>query len=440
VSWTYEPEFDAAHRAALSNGKNLVYVCPAAGWAMLPLLEQLPAPGGAGVETLLLVPETSEALELAPMVASIEPLRPVHAVSGLARAGGLLKSQSFRTLLATPAAVLQLLSRSSLKLDALACVVILWPETHFELGAAGTVDSILGECQSAQRLIVTTDEVPIADFIDRHARRAPIAAPARLPKAPGARVRYALVDRQRLGWAVRSALDSLNPARALLWDPTPLAETRWADYDGDPTVLVAADPGKEAVDLALAVELPSSGALDAMRGVARDVVILARATQLAYLQGLAELSPLRLPSEADQARDRTAHMRALVRGRLEADDCSGDLAALSPLFDEYDPALVAAAALQVSQATGQAQPTADALPTWVHIHINSGKRDRIRTADLVGALLNAVGLPKDHIGRVDVRDSFSLIEVRSEVAERTLRGLEGVTLRGRAVSARVDRK
>ncbi len=440
MSWTYEPEFDAAHRAALSNGKNLVYVCPAAGWAMLPLLEQLPAPGGAGVETLLLVPETSEALELAPMVASIEPLRPVHAVSGLARAGGLLKSQSFRTLLATPAAVLQLLSRSSLKLDALACVVVLWPETHFELGAADTIDSILGECQSAQRLIVTTDEVPIADFIDRHARRAPIAAPARLPKEPGARVRYALVDRQRLGWAVRSALDSLNPARALLWDPTPLAETRWADYDGDPTVLVAADPGKEAVDLALAVELPSSGALDAMRGVARDVVILARATQLAYLQGLAELSPLRLPSEADQARDRTAHMRALVRGRLEADDCSGDLAALSPLFDEYDPALVAAAALQVSQATGQAQPTADALPTWVHIHINSGKRDRIRTADLVGALLNAVGLPKDHIGRVDVRDSFSLIEVRSEVAERTLRGLEGVTLRGRAVTARVDRK
>ena len=440
MSWTYEPEFDAAHRAALSNGKNLVYVCPAAGWAMLPLLEQLPAPGGAGVETLLLVPETSEALELAPMVASIEPLRPVHAVSGLARAGGLLKSQSFRTLLATPAAVLQLLSRSSLKLDALACVVVLWPETHFELGAADTIDSILGECQSAQRLIVTTDEVPIADFIDRHARRAPIAAPARLPKEPGARVRYALVDRQRLGWAVRSALDSLNPARALLWDPTPLAETRWADYEGDPTVLVAADPGKEAVDLALAVELPSSGALDAMRGVARDVVILARATQLAYLQGLAELSPLRLPSEADQARDRTAHMRALVRGRLEADDCSGDLAALSPLFDEYDPALVAAAALQVSQATGQAQPTADALPTWVHIHINSGKRDRIRTADLVGALLNAVGLPKDHIGRVDVRDSFSLIEVRSEVAERTLRGLEGVTLRGRAVTARVDRK
>jgi ATP-dependent RNA helicase DeaD len=76
----------------------------------------------------------------------------------------------------------------------------------------------------------------------------------------------------------------------------------------------------------------------------------------------------------------------------------------------------------------------------VHIHINSGKRDRIRTADVVGALLNAVGLPKDHIGRVDVRDSFSLIEVRAEVAERTLRGLEGVTLRGRAVSARVDRR
>jgi ATP-dependent RNA helicase DeaD len=440
VSWTYEPEFDAAHRAALSNGKNLVYVCPAAGWAVLPLLRQLPATEGEGVETLLLAPETSEGLELAPMAASVEPLRPVHAVSGLARAGRIIKSHSVRTLVATPAEVLQLMSRSSLKLGAVARVVVLWPETHFELGAADAIDMILGECQGAQRLVVTSDEAPIADFTDRHARRAPIAAPARLPAKPAARVRYALVDRQRLGWAVRSALDALNPARALLWDPTPLAATRWAEYDGDPTVSVASDPGEDSFDLALAVELPSTDALDALRAVAQDVVVLARATQLPYLQGLAELSPLRLPSEADRARDKTAHMRSLVRSRLEAADCSGDLAALSPLFDEYDPALVAAAALQVSQKTAQDQSTAEPLPTWVHIRVNSGKRDRIRTADLVGALLNAVGLPKDNIGRVDVRDSFSLIEVRAEVAERTLRGLEGVSLRGRTVAAQIDRR
>ncbi len=64
----------------------------------------------------------------------------------------------------------------------------------------------------------------------------------------------------------------------------------------------------------------------------------------------------------------------------------------------------------------------------------------MRTADVVGALLNAVGLPKDDLGRVTVRETFTLVEVRAEAAERTLRGVAGVVLKGRRVAARVDRR
>jgi ATP-dependent RNA helicase DeaD len=72
--------------------------------------------------------------------------------------------------------------------------------------------------------------------------------------------------------------------------------------------------------------------------------------------------------------------------------------------------------------------------------VNAGRRDRIRPGDVVGALLNAVGIPKDSIGRVDVRESFSLVEVRADVAARVLTGLDGVTLRGRTVTARIDKR
>ena len=79
------------------------------------------------------------------------------------------------------------------------------------------------------------------------------------------------------------------------------------------------------------------------------------------------------------------------------------------------------------------------LPTWVRIRIESGKRHRIRTGDVVGALLNAVGVPKNRVGKVEVRDGYSLVEVRAESADVAVRGLNGLMLRGNKLAARLDR-
>jgi hypothetical protein len=38
-----------------------------------------------------------------------------------------------------------------------------------------------------------------------------------------------------------------------------------------------------------------------------------------------------------------------------------------------------------------------------------------------------------------VRENFSVVEVRAEVAPRVLKGLDGVTLRGRTVTAKIDK-
>ncbi len=441
MSWTFAPTFDAGPRAALGGGKNLIYVCPPAGWAVLPLLQRLEETPEPGLATLLLAPHPSEVVELASLAATVETLTPVHAVSGLARAGRFLRSGVVRTLVATPADAFQLLSRALLKLEGLRRVAVLWPEAQLALGAGEAIDTVLAECGGAQRVVVTGDDAPLANFLERHARRAPVVPAGRLPEQPVGRVRYALVDPQRLAWAVRGALDTLNPASALVWDPTPAAAHRWAEYAEDPTVRVASDPGDEPVEWAIAVELPTAEALAALQGVAQGVIVLARAAQLPYLERLSgSLDVLRLPSEADRARDRAGAMRAELRGRIEGGQFLDGLAALAPLFDEYDPALVAAAALQTPEAEATARVTPSEIPTWAHIHVSAGRRDRLRTGDVVGALLNAVGIPKDTIGRVDVRENFSVVEVRAEVAPRVLQGLDGVTLRGRTVTAKIDKR
>ena len=71
--------------------------------------------------------------------------------------------------------------------------------------------------------------------------------------------------------------------------------------------------------------------------------------------------------------------------------------------------------------------------------VNVGTKDRASAKDLVGALIKEVKVGKGDIGRIDVRETFSVIEVAAGVADRVVRDLSGVTIRGRRAMARLDR-
>jgi len=441
VSWTFEPEFDAAHRAALESGKSLIYVCPPAPWAVRPLFERFAPRDGDATQILVLVPDISEALEFLAEISHLPPLAPAHAVSGLARTTKRLKAGALKTLIGTAPDTMQLVKRSSLRLESVEHVAVCWPEALLELGHGAVLDEILGECGRAQRLIVTADETAVGDFIERHARRAPVLTVSRPGEEPVPSVRYAVAPGGRVVAAVRAALDALNPSSALLWDPTSLRPHRWIAYQGDPSIRVSEDPGAMPVDLAIAVELPTAEALAAMRAVASDIVILVRPGQVGYVTSLvARPTMLRLRSEVDTAQDWRAALRSRVRDRVDDHAVRGNLLALAPLFDEFDPALVAAAILDLPEPAPTPLTGAPEVPHWVHLHLDLGQRDRVRTGDIVGALLNAAGLSRDQIGRVDMREKFTVVEVRAEAAETARRGMDGVVLRGRSVSARFDRK
>jgi hypothetical protein len=142
----------------------------------------------------------------------------------------------------------------------------------------------------------------------------------------------------------------------------------------------------------------------------------------------------------DRARDSAGQLREEVRGLIAQGRGPTELLALAPLFDEYDPATVAAALVARSLEANPPSAPGTSLPAWVHLRVSAGSRDRIRTNDLVGALLNAVGIAKAQIGRIEVRDGHSLLEVRAEVAETVRRGMDGLVLRGKKVAARIDRR
>ena len=75
----------------------------------------------------------------------------------------------------------------------------------------------------------------------------------------------------------------------------------------------------------------------------------------------------------------------------------------------------------------------------VKVFVGVGKKDRASAKDLVGALIREAGVAKDDIGRIEVRETFSIVEVGAGAADRAVRGLTGTTIRGRRVLARLDR-
>jgi hypothetical protein len=442
VTWEFMPVLDAAHRAALGSAKPLIYVCPPAAWAVRPLFQAL-TPAEATPATLVAVPEVSHALDLAAALQSLASLGPIHPITAPTRAQSLLRAGGVRTLIGTLPDILDLVRRSAFKPENLVRVVVGWPEYILSQGLSESLDTLLADAPEVQRLIVTEDEGAMAEFLERHARRAPVAAAARLPAAAAGPARYAVVDQARRAHGGRLVLDALDPRSGWIWDPSPDAAARCAALTAQPGVRLlnagAGDGAADLAELAIALDLPSARVLDTLRAGAREVVVLLDGVQLPYLERIASpVTPLRLAGASDQARDALARLRRDLRERLAGGTPVTELLALDPLFEEYDPALVAAALLAARGAPGPV--TSEQVPTWVRLHVNAGRRDQLRPGDLVGALLHGVGLSKDQVGRIDLREGFALVDVRASEAERAVAGLNGATIRGRRIAARIDRR
>ena len=166
----------------MEHGKPIVYVCPPAGWAIRPLFEALPQTDGPGLETLILAPEAGDVLDAAAALGAARPKGMVHPLTGLARTERLIRADHVSTLVATPADALYLLRRSALKSEKLSRVAVLWPEMIFATEASADLDTVLGDAAGAQRIIVTIDDNSVVDFVERHARRAPIAVLSGIPE------------------------------------------------------------------------------------------------------------------------------------------------------------------------------------------------------------------------------------------------------------------
>jgi len=421
-------------QTALERGRHVVLVTPPAvehaGTVWELVQATIPGHGsGVGIPVLILCADDVSAAEWA--AAAPTQLR-VHAVTGLARATRILKQRGITVLAGAVKDIAALVAGSAVKLDAVSTVVVAWPELFAAGEQAAALDGLLGDARAAHRIVLSWNPAVLTDFLERHARRAlmvgtPPVGESGAPLGPIGPARYAVVPQARRPAAVRELLDALDPQRPFVWDGGPLD----------------AHPAADRPDAVLCTRLPTREQFATLARLGEPALFVT-AAQLPYLRSLAApLTPLELPSAADRARDRTEALREQVARRLGEGDVDAELALLGPLFERFDPAEVAAALLAIGRQPLPPPPT-QALPTpaasGIKLFVNLGKKDRAAAKDLVGALIREVGIEKSQIGRIDVRDTFTLVEVAPAVVEKVVRGLTGVTIKGRRVSARLDRQ
>lgn len=393
----------------IERGNNAVVLVPPVRETVPPLVASLPKR-----PTLVLALDADRAADLA------AGLPGAFAATSYARAQQKLSGTPPDVVCIGVADALALMQRSALAPSRFASIVLAWPD---QLGESGqqALEAVMAGCdREAQRVVLVSTAGPAArslteryafkamtyGFSDEGAAQGPTAGPAR----------YVVARRSSLDELRRRVLDALNP-------------------DRDEDLLIAACP----VSREAAVELGSRAT------PGQPPVIVAEPHQIAWLRSVfAPFTPLPLPSLSSDLEQRAEVLRARLTRTIENENLDRELFLVAPLLSQFDAATVAAAALRLAQDAPAARPAAGAAAasggeSHAKLWVGIGKKDNIRPGDLVGALANEARIPADAIGKIELRELFSLVEVKTEHAEQAVKGLAGVNVRGRRLNVRMDR-
>jgi hypothetical protein len=423
-----------------ARGHNLVVVAPPSPAYAVPALAGMSSRLGPEVRGLLLCPEAQLA-EWGTLVAAIGGGLRIQVARGTARAMRRLKADEVDLVVTSPDTALALHRRSALRPETIGAVFLAWPES-WESG-----DSLAPLMQDlakdAQRIICTGAADRVADLVERYARRAltvgvlPAGTAAPAPAGP--------VRTVGVSWGLRAAVladlvEIMDPASVAVWtvDRARHDDIARALPPGDAAVsVVTGDAPKSAA--VIAFDLPSPDRLRQLLSAGEVVLLVPPGTE-GYVERLASpRRPIRLPGLVDAVTAEAASRRATIARAIEGGRPEAAVLTLAPLFERYDAAAVAGALYQLWTSSAAAAPPVPDVPATAKVYVGIGKNDGATVNDLVAVLTKDIRVDKGQIGRVELKDAYALVELPAPDVERIASALNGVTIRRKRITARVDR-
>jgi len=446
-----------------------------AAWAVA-LLDRIEAEGDSP-RALVLCATTEVADRLAESVARLAASSG-HSVAALGSAW-VLPGRA-HILFGTPADVLRDVGSHEVNLAELKAIVV--DQAHLIEGLHGlaVVEQIFDYLpEGTQKVLTALPMSPgIEDFIDRLFKRTmtlPSPDTVAPPQRGTVRFRIAPEPREAATLTVVQELLEDGARHALVFCRS---EDRAADV-GDYLTLhgfIAGAPGDGDVPVWLGVDALEARAaaadaeglvvvscdvpadpdtLDRRHSIGEPGVVVVLPREVAHLKSLGKRTGYETVPFPPRPRtnDALTQMRAMIERAMETEDTAPYMLALEPLFERFDPAEVAAAAVSLLRSNADAQPAAEpastvrrssaaqatATPSWAKLFIGIGERDGVRKGDLLGAIVGETDVASDAVGKIEIRESHSLVEVHANAARAVIQAINGTTIKGRAVRADFDR-
>lgn len=526
---------DLLGRAATGTGKTAAFT--------LPLLQRLahsarqPHPSA-----LILVPTRELAIQV---TEAVQRYGKEQRIGILAIYGGaairpqlIALKRGVDVVVATPGRALDHIRRKTLQLKDLQIVVLDEADEMLNMGFAEDLDAILQQTPAARQTALFSATMPprIASIARRHLRDPVeiqiVKEPVKAGVLPRVHQTAYLVARPHKVAALARILDMAGPKSTLVFCRTRLEVDELTSMlnsrgyrgeglhggmnqaqrdrvmqsfrSGKTELLVATDVAARGLDIphvshVMNYDVPSSPEAYVHRigrtgraGRAGEAITLVEPRERWLLQNIERLTKSKiematLPTVADLQAKRLERIDASIQDILTANQFAPFRTLVNTLTEQFDPADVAAAAMQLAYGSKGGERMEEEIPT-LRDHVQDashasrrprlespalprgaktrggegrpvGKRDRhgrspnmatlhfgagrtagIRPGDLVGAIANEAGLNSNLIGPIKIADQFSLVKVPEALAQEIMTVLGRTRIKGQKVTVRLYRE
>lgn len=149
-----------------------------------------------------------------------------------------------------------------------------------------------------------------------------------------------------------------------------------------------------------------------------------------------------VPSLADVAERQAEIWREKLRAAVHEGGLSHYRAVLGNLVDEFDPIDLAAAALKLARSDDHSRDgeqdydfgETGGAPGMVRFFLNIGRSAKIGPADLIRMISEEAGVPGQAIGKIDIFDKFTFLEVEQDSAPFVYEALRQARINGTRIN------
>ncbi len=526
---------DLLGHAATGTGKTAAFT--------LPLLQRLAhSTRQLNPSALILVPTRELAMQVCE---AVERYGKEQRVAILAVYGGqairpqlLALKRGVDVVVATPGRALDHIRRKTLQLKDLQIVVLDEADEMLNMGFAEDLDAILQQTPKVRQTALFSATMPsrIASIGRRHLQDPVeiqiVQEPVKAGVAPRVHQMAYLVAREYKVAALARILDMASPKSTLVFCRTRLEvdeltsmlnsrgyrgeglhggmnqaqrdRVMQAFRSGKTELLVATDVAARGLDIphvshVMNYDVPSSPESYVHRigrtgraGRAGEAITLVEPRERWLLQNIERLTKSKvematLPTVADLQAKRLERIGASIQEILTANKFDRFRIMVNRLTEKFDPADVAAAAIQLASGSKDGEPREEEIPAiqdrvretsqrsrrprlespdrprggkpgrdlgrpvgkrdragratgMVSLHVGAGRTAGIRTGDLVGAIVNEAGLNSNVIGPIKIADQFSLVKVPDELAKGIIKAISRTRIKGKKVTVRLYRE